>query len=92
MTRFDILGILARHPEGISCRELVVLSGCGNSRFRDFHSSLAARLRLMRQRGLVSRQVEPNRRPPHARNGLCIWTISKRGIERLEWARENGKV
>jgi len=92
MTRFELLAILSGQDRALSCAEIAQLTGHPRWYSRNFRASLNARLRRLWRWGLVRRRRAPWRRPAHARCGVYLWSISRRGLERLAWAESQELV
>jgi predicted transcriptional regulator len=98
MTRFEILKLLSAndpflgyfHP--VSCAELAKRTGNPRSNSRSYRASLSTSLRRLRKYGLVRRKEDRSLRPAHGGGGVYVWTISQKGLRRLSWAKEQGKV
>jgi repressor of nif and glnA expression len=86
MTRFDILAILAAQSRPISCKRIAELTGKRGWYRRSFQADVATRLRRLYRWGLLQRWRVAD---GHFSDGRAIylWSLSQRGLERLEWAR-----
>jgi hypothetical protein len=91
MTRFDLLGILERQSQPISCARIAVLTGVRGCHSRSFQADLATRLRWLYRWGLLRRRNVSNRRG-WGKRPKYLWTLSVRGRTRLEWARRRDLV
>lgn len=93
LSRFRILDLLSESLCGFTCIQLAKRSGQDESDSRSFRASLATRLRRLRTLGLVRCDLDKFSRPSHSRKiGVYRWRISERGVERLRWAKKNGRV
>ena len=93
LTRFRILALLSSANYGLTCKELAKASGQDHFSKRSFLASLTSRLRRLRRWGLVRRKLDRFNRPMRARRiGVYRWRISRRGLDRLAWARTKRKV
>jgi hypothetical protein len=84
MTRFDILAILAAQSRPISCARLAELTARRGWYRRSFHADLATRLRRLYRWGLLHRWLAAER-PAGAARAKYLWSITRRGRDRLEW-------
>jgi hypothetical protein len=89
MTRFDILAILAAQPRPITCKQLAELTGKRGWYLRPFQADLATRLRRLRKWGLLKRG-RARKKPFGAGRARYLWSITRRGLERLGCASANG--
>jgi hypothetical protein len=87
MTRFQILALLSGQDRALSCTEVAQLTGHPRWYSRNFRASLHAQLRRLWRWGLLRRRRARWRRPAHSRSGIYLWSISRRGQERLAWAK-----
>ena len=98
MTRFEILRLLSENVtflgyiRPISCAELSKRSGNPRFNTRSYRASLATSLRRLLKYGLVRRKEDRSLRPRHGGHSVYVWTISEKGLQRLSWAKEQGKV
>jgi hypothetical protein len=93
MSRFRILDILSEALFGFTCYQLAKRSGQEGWESRPFRASLTTRLRRLQAFGLVHRDLDRAYRPPHSRRiGIYRWRISARGMARLKWAKQHGRI
>jgi repressor of nif and glnA expression len=88
MTRFDILAILAAQTRPISCKRIAELTGKRGWYRRSFHADLATRLRRLYRWGLLHRWRAAGGHFGE-RRATYLWSLSQRGLERLEWSRHS---
>jgi len=88
VTRFDILAILADQSRPISCARIAELTANRGWYRRSFQADLATRLRRLYRWGLLHRwRVAEG--PFWDRRAIYLWSLSRRGLERLKWASES---
>jgi hypothetical protein len=94
MTRFDLLAILERQMQPISCAQIAKLTGQRRYYSRSFQADSATRLRKLNRWGLLRCRRIYRRRlwGSRHRGPRYLWSLSRRGRARLEWARRRDLV
>jgi hypothetical protein len=98
MDRFGILHQLSKNClipgfyTPISCSELAKRIGIPQFRTASGRANLATRLRRLRAYGLVHRRMDRSQRPARGGPGVYLWSISSKGLQRLSWAKKEGKL
>jgi len=93
LTRFRLLELIASRQSGFTCYELAGQTRCPGWYKRSFRASLGTRLRRLWRWGLLHRRLERSYRPRHGKHsGVFVWTITRKGMERLRWARSRNRV
>lgn len=88
LSRFRLLELIAAHERGFTCSALAKLTHLPGWYTRSFRASLGTRLRRLWRWGLLQRRLERSHRTRHARRkGVFVWTITAKGMSRLQWAR-----
>jgi DNA-binding IclR family transcriptional regulator len=84
VNRFELLQMLDRTKPWMSIREIQIFAGC--------RESVRTQLGRMHRWGLVRRRQDRFAYRKHHGFGIWVFRISKRGRERLAWARSEGKI
>lgn len=94
MTRFEILDQMADYLVPVTCAEFAKRSGHPKAHTRSFQASMATRLRRLKAYGLVRTEGFGWAWRPISRSKRRInyWFITRKGRDRLAWAKSEGKI
>lgn len=98
MHRHKILQLLSESinfwgfPAPLSCRQIAKKIGDPRAFLPSYHASLSTQLRRLWGYGLERRKLDKSLRPRHGGRGVFTWTITEKGLRRLSWAKEMGKI
>jgi DNA-binding IclR family transcriptional regulator len=92
MTRFEILNLVSNFPTPVSCKDLAKSTGLPNFHTRSFQASLATRLRRLKNHGLLRVDGHKSGLFFRSKRRLNHWSITKRGRDRLAWAKSEKLV
>jgi len=88
LSRFRILELISTRQSGMTCSDLAKLTRLSGWYTRSFRASLGTRLRRLWKWGLLLRRMERSYRVRHSRRkGVFVWSITAKGMSRLQWAR-----
>jgi hypothetical protein len=90
MTRFQILEQIGESLFPISSKELAKRTNHRFSHTRSYQAYFTTRLRRLWQQGLVNRRLDTSQRTNNRLRGVYVWRLSRRGLDRLEWAKAKG--
>ena len=92
MTRFQLLAVFADFILPKSCAEVAKHINQTRSQSRAYRADLATRLRRLWSYGLLHRDQRLGWFFPKSKRKTYFWSITQKGVERLKWARTQGKV
>lgn len=92
MTRFQILALLEKYPACRCLPDIVAIAAREGYWKRTLPNCLRTQVPRLVYHRLLTRYWKPWKRRGDGRYGQHVYTITRRGRERLAWARDQGLI